>query len=693
MRLLQQISEKHNLWPRIAVILTAGFFMLTIVIWLLGNHLLSESENSILEHRLTIAQMAANQIDRQLEEVIQELELATLSTDFDPADPNFEAEVEVLEYIAISLDPAISGVIFLDRMGKVVLAHPAHRYKPGTDLSGLSYIAQGLSRKESHIAPPYPGGPDQPLVAPVLVPVKRGDQILGMLVAMVDLANPVIKNSLRDAIALGNTAHAVLVDESGRSIYSTFDLPALSTGEHVTFYRRAISEGRPVVEEVPFELDIPGEPLGHHHMMALVPLKTVNWGVSVGGDVGGETFADVWQLFFWLAISSFLAITLIWIATLFTTRRLLTPVGDTIIKFDFSQRLTDIDDWEELVRYVVRIPSQIASVVEARLSLINRQTGIMEVVSEWNHNGYTPGISSLPHISTEACEVCSSAGEPVIHSLTPCGSLDGHSTPGKLNSFCLPLKHQNTSVGTLHFAIQEDAHLLRNQVDILTNLAPEMAMAIESFQLHRSTMDQAEITQLERQRIARYLHDTLGQKVSFLRLSLDQMSNEVTTQEINKIQLDIKRMGIIANEAYEQIRLSLADLQSETQTDLEAALKKRGKAVSDRAQVDFMLTTEGRRRKIPPPIKRRVLFICSEALSNIEKHANARKITIELQWGEHELRIAILDDGHGFEPTKSPPAGHYGIDIMHERAQIIGGKLSITSEPGAGTEVLLWLPV
>jgi signal transduction histidine kinase len=694
MRYLQHILREQNLWPRIAVILNAGFLALTIVIWLLGNQVLAESENSVLEHRLTITQIVANQIDGLLEQVIHELELATLSTDFDPLDPNLEAEAEVLEYIATKLDPTIMGVFILDQQGKVVLAHRPESNLSATVLSGLFRVAQGFIPQGSFVSQPYAGGPDETLVAPVLVPIEREDRIVGQLVATVDLSNPVIKNTLIDAVSLGETAHAVLVDEQGRSIVSTFDLPVLSTGEHVTFYRRAISEGRAVVEEVPFELDLPGEPLGHHHIMAFVPLKTARWGVSVGGDVGNETFADVWRLYLGLAVFSLLAVALIWVAMLITTRQLLVPVGEAILKFDFRQKITDIDDWDELVRYAVRIPFQIAPVIAARLSLFNRDTGMIELVSEWKKNGDESEIPTLPSNYFSMCDSCSQADESAIHSLIPCTYRDEHQTSDWVNSFCLPLKHQDSPVGTLQFTIQEDEQLLRNQVEILTNLAPEMAMAIESFQLHRSTlMIEAEITLLERQRIARYLHDTLGQKVSFLRLRLDQLSNEITTQEIHELQRDIKRMGTIANEAYDQIRVSLVELQSGTQSELEGALQKRGRAVAERAHLEFTLTTEGNPIKIPHLIKRRVLFICTEALNNIEQHANAKKFSIHLQWRHKELVITIRDDGYGFEPTKSPPAGHYGTDIMHERAQVIGGKLFITSEPGAGTEVLLWLPI
>lgn len=152
-------------------------------------------------------------------------------------------------------------------------------------------------------------------------------------------------------------------------------------------------------------------------------------------------------------------------------------------------------------------------------------------------------------------------------------------------------------------------------------------------------------------------------------------------------------MRKIAEEAHEQVRDILKDLHPETQTDLIAALRARGKAVSERAHFNFSLSVEGQPVRISQKLKRHVLFICHEALSNIEQHAHAQNAALHLLWDERNLTITITDDGSGFDPDNISPVEHFGLEIMQERANAINGRLTITPLPNDGTEVTLWIPL
>jgi signal transduction histidine kinase len=78
--------------------------------------------------------------------------------------------------------------------------------------------------------------------------------------------------------------------------------------------------------------------------------------------------------------------------------------------------------------------------------------------------------------------------------------------------------------------------------------------------------------------------------------------------------------------------------------------------------------------------------VCQEALSNVAKHAGASKVEISLKQEEGAIELSIRDDGQGFDP-KLTASGHYGLGMMHERAEAVGARLSITSKPGQGTEL------
>jgi signal transduction histidine kinase len=87
--------------------------------------------------------------------------------------------------------------------------------------------------------------------------------------------------------------------------------------------------------------------------------------------------------------------------------------------------------------------------------------------------------------------------------------------------------------------------------------------------------------------------------------------------------------------------------------------------------------------------------ICQEALSNIARHAKASRVEIDLKQAGIAIELHISDDGLGFEPEQNQPEpGRYGLSMMRERAEAVGARLTVTSQPGHGTELILqWTKV
>jgi signal transduction histidine kinase len=89
-----------------------------------------------------------------------------------------------------------------------------------------------------------------------------------------------------------------------------------------------------------------------------------------------------------------------------------------------------------------------------------------------------------------------------------------------------------------------------------------------------------------------------------------------------------------------------------------------------------------------------LLRIAQEAIHNVKKHAGAKHLSVELEYGQDQIALEIRDDGRGFAADSQPDStpGHYGLTGMRERAAAIGGTLEVTSEPGQGTVVRLRAP-
>jgi|GEM_PF-1546153 len=194
----------------------------------------------------------------------------------------------------------------------------------------------------------------------------------------------------------------------------------------------------------------------------------------------------------------------------------------------------------------------------------------------------------------------------------------------------------------------------------------------------------------ERLRIARDLHDSLGQSLGYLHLKLGTLSmNDVRQKKEQMLQQELSQMSDVANEAYEIVRSMLAAARPTDSIDLGTALLADAKSVGNRASFTVQLNDEGEPFALSPIVQQQVLKIFKEALSNVEKHAHAKRVDINVVWTTDALNIIFSDDGCGYDTSSPRPDGHYGLAIMEERVEDINGFLSVTSKLGIGTEVNL----
>lgn len=305
-----------------ALAISLGFVSLFAAFSLLSEQILHDSAARLLDERLIIAQMAANQVDNLLEEEAVELQRAYL-TDA----PVLPAEGQLAYQAgragraeALSLAPLLQGG------GVFASANGASSMIPADSAGAL---ARGFPEQAevTAISEPFVDPVTRQATVVITVPVYHQRRLVGFQRGLVNLNGEPFMATLLQAAALSVSGHASLVDRQGRALISTYGVPALSPGEHGEFYRQAALAGRPVIETVPFELDLPGETKGELHIMAFVPLKKAPWGVAVGGDLD-ETLVGVRRLRSGMAILGAIALVCVWMATLIGTRRLLKPIRE-----------------------------------------------------------------------------------------------------------------------------------------------------------------------------------------------------------------------------------------------------------------------------------------------------------------------------------------------------------------------------
>ena len=194
----------------------------------------------------------------------------------------------------------------------------------------------------------------------------------------------------------------------------------------------------------------------------------------------------------------------------------------------------------------------------------------------------------------------------------------------------------------------------------------------------------------ERRRLARELHDEVGQMLTALRMELGKAERVRPSKEFGGSIAECKR---IIDTVMESVRALSMGLRPAMLDDfgLGAALDWHGRDFSRRYGVPVFLTVEGDVDRLPEPHRTCVYRIVQEALTNCARHARAGRIDVTLRDAGTKLHLAIRDDGVGLR-SDSAGAG-IGLVGIEERVREVHGRLSIHSRPGAGTALDIEIPV
>jgi PAS domain S-box-containing protein len=191
----------------------------------------------------------------------------------------------------------------------------------------------------------------------------------------------------------------------------------------------------------------------------------------------------------------------------------------------------------------------------------------------------------------------------------------------------------------------------------------------------------------ERQRLARDLHESVNQSIHSLVLFSETLVSTLERNNLERAKQIVGRLQESARQALKEARLLLYQTQapaSERSLNLIQELETRLATVERRAGVRAQIIREGSMDHIPQAWSENLFWIAIEALNNALKHAQARSMKIIVSTSLRHVEMDIVDDGRGFDPGKPHPGG-MGLKNMRERADMLQGKLEISSTPGMGS--------
>jgi two-component system sensor histidine kinase UhpB len=199
----------------------------------------------------------------------------------------------------------------------------------------------------------------------------------------------------------------------------------------------------------------------------------------------------------------------------------------------------------------------------------------------------------------------------------------------------------------------------------------------------------------ERGRIARDFHDQGGQLMSALMIQLDHLAAQVE-QKDKTLASSLRKLYGLAQQGLEELRKLVYELRPPTLDEL-------GLGPAIRAYIDTHVRPAGLiidlqlsdlTDRLAPEIETAAFRIVQESITNVLRHARAKKVEVRVGRRGEALQVMVRDDGAGFDADE-PQAGRrtLGLAGMRERAQLVGGSLQILSAPGIGTTVLARLPL
>lgn len=216
-------------------------------------------------------------------------------------------------------------------------------------------------------------------------------------------------------------------------------------------------------------------------------------------------------------------------------------------------------------------------------------------------------------------------------------------------------------------------------------------------QAQRRAMAEAEFAAIlaERNRVAREIHDTLAQGLVATSLQL-RLARKQTNGAAESLSHHLETAQQLVSDSLEEARNSIWNMRSHVleNGDLASALRGILKQMADGTETETEFEVNGRTRRLAPVIENNLLRIGQEAITNATKHAKAKRIKVELDFGEKQFRLTVSDDGQGFDTTRPASAKDgFGLVGMQERAAHLKGKLNVRSAPGQGARINLTVPL
>jgi signal transduction histidine kinase len=231
----------------------------------------------------------------------------------------------------------------------------------------------------------------------------------------------------------------------------------------------------------------------------------------------------------------------------------------------------------------------------------------------------------------------------------------------------------------------------QEEIELTRALAHQATLAIQLTRL--SVQSRQSAVTAERNRMARDIHDTLAQGFTGVIVQLEAAGEAMSQSRTARVSDHLNQASELARESLREARRSVQALRPQALEgkQLSDALKDLVKKMTAGTTVKAEFTSQGEQQKLPPEWEANLLRIGQEVLTNVLRHAQASEFEVRLVLDGREIRLDLRDNGCGFNPRGRHEG--FGLQGIQERAEGMGGQLTIQSAAGKGTAISIVLPV
>lgn len=275
----------------------------------------------------------------------------------------------------------------------------------------------------------------------------------------------------------------------------------------------------------------------------------------------------------------------------------------------------------------------------------------------------------------------------------PCAAAGAGSGP----VLAIPLHSRGQPIGIFNLFFGDPARVPGDITALLEPTARMLDLVLDNALLEHERLRSSLLA--ERQMFASEVHDSLAQGIAYIRMRMPLLHDAIRGGERGHALKYFADVNDAMGEAHGRLRELITHFRHAVDQGLLQSLERTARTFEDRTGVRLWIDNRAEGLNLTADQEVQVYQIVQEALANVIKHAGARNARVVIEKSARAVRVSVVDDGRGGARRSSrrgrgaADGEHYGLDIMRERAQRIGGHLEIRSVPGKGTRVRIVLPL